>query len=49
MNPGAGNGLGIPVEYRFFGEKRTLSQAETQMKKIEDVVNNMENRCMKKI
>ena len=33
VNRGAGDGLEIPVEYRFFGDKRAVSWTENQVKK----------------
>ena len=35
VNRGAGDGLEIPVEYKFFGDARATSWAENQMKKAE--------------
>ena len=35
VNHGAGGGLEIPVEYRFFEDKRTVTWTKMQMEKIE--------------
>ena len=47
VNRGAGDGLEIPVEYRFFGDKRAVSWAENQVKKKEQILNASVNKCMK--
>ena len=39
VNHGAGDGLEIPVEYKFFGDARAASSAENQIKKAEKNVN----------
>ena len=39
VNRGAGDGLEIPVEYKFFGDARAISWAENQIKKIEKNAN----------
>ena len=47
VNRGAGDGPEIPVEYRFFGDKRAVSWAENQVKEIEKIVNALVNKYMK--
>ena len=44
---GAGDGLEILVEHRVLGEKITVSWVDIQLKKNEEAINNMENRCVK--
>ena len=34
VNRGAGDGLEIPVEYKFFGDARAVSWADNQIKKL---------------
>ena len=47
VNGGADDGLEIPAEYKFFWKKRTVSRVEKQVNKNDEIVCNMENRCMK--
>ena len=48
VNRGAGDGLKQDSsEYRFFGDKRAVSWAENQVKKIEKIVNALVNKRMK--
>ena len=47
VNRGAGNGLEIPVEYKFFGDARAVSWAENQIKKTEKNVNILLKKCLR--
>ena len=48
MNRGAGDGLEIPLEYRFIGDKRAVATSvKMQIEAIESNVNDKMNRCMK--
>ena len=47
MNRGAGDGLKITVEQRFFEDKRAVTWVKMQTEKIENNVNDKVNRCMK--
>ena len=47
VNRGAGDGLQIPVECRFFGDKRAVTWEKMQIEKIENNVNDKLNKCMK--
>ena len=47
VNRGAGNGLEIPVKYRFFEDKRAVTLVKMQIAKIENNVNDKMNRYMK--
>ena len=47
VNRGAGDGLEIPVEYRFFGDKTAVTWMKMQIEKIENNVNDKANKCMK--
>ena len=47
VNRGAGDGLEFPVEYKFFGDARTVSWAENQIKKTEKTVNILVKKCMR--
>ena len=47
VNRGAGDGLKIPVEYKFFGDARAVSWAENQIKKTEKNVNILVKKCMR--
>ena len=46
VNRGAGDGLEIPVEYKFFGDARAVSWTENQIKKTEKNVNILVRKCM---
>ena len=43
----AGDGLEIPVEYKFFGDARAVSWAENQIKKTAKNVNILMKKCMR--
>ena len=47
VNRGAGDGLEIPVEYKFFGDATAVSWAENQIKKTEKNVNILVKKCMR--
>ena len=47
MKFGAGDGLEIPVECRFFENKKTVNWLKMQTGKIENNVNDKTNRCIK--
>ena len=47
VNRGAGDGLEITVEYKFFGDARAVSWAENQMKKTEENVNILLKKYMR--
>ena len=47
VNGGAGDGLEITVEYKFFGAARAVSWAENQIKKTEKNVNILVKKCMR--
>ena len=47
VNCGAGGGLEIPVEYRFFEYKKTVIWVKMQIEKIENNVNDKVNKFMK--
>ena len=47
LNRDAADVLEIPVEYRFFGDKKAMNWLKIQIEKIENNVNNKLNRCMK--
>ena len=47
VNRGAGNGLEIPVKYRFFRDKKVVTWVKMQTEQIESNVNDKVNRCMK--
>ena len=41
LQGGANNGFGIPVQYRFFGEKRAVSWVKTQIKSYKQYAEQM--------
>ena len=47
VNRGAGDGLEIPFEYKFFGDARAVSWAENQIKKTEKNVNILVKKIMR--
>ena len=47
VNRGVGDGLEIPVEYKFFGDARAVSWADNQIKKTEKNVNILVKKCMR--